>query len=131
MVVSEIGEQWSPYTEPASVAPRAGIRMDAPSALPSQIMDTIGIKIPNVPHAVPIEKDRKDATTKMIAGKILKDTLEPATRPLTNSPVPIISRQTPLKDQARERIITAETISFTPAVIPPMKSRKVTSFLGM
>ena len=67
IVVSEIGEQWSPKTEPASVAERATIIM---SGMTEWVIGTmIGIRMPNVPQAVPVEKDRNAAITKMAAGR--------------------------------------------------------------
>lgn len=65
MVVSEIGEQWSPKTEPARVAARA-ITINEGSAL--QMSMTMGMRIPKVPQAVPMEKERKQATAKTMAG---------------------------------------------------------------
>jgi hypothetical protein len=66
IVVSEIGEQWSPQTAPAR---HADIPM-IPSVLPTgKIAVTIGIRIPNVPQLVPVENAMKHATTKIIAGR--------------------------------------------------------------
>ena len=66
IVVSEIGEQWSPQTAPAR---QADIPIIISSESPGKIAVTIGIKIPNVPHDVPVENARKQATRKIIAGK--------------------------------------------------------------
>ena len=82
--VSEIGEQWSPNTEPAKVAPKAGINTAIPSA-PTQIMDTIGIKIPNVSHAVPIEKERNDATKNTNTGKKPTEIFDVFTKPMSKA----------------------------------------------
>ena len=80
IVVSDIGEQWSPYTEPASVAPRVGIRYaPAPSAL--QIIVTIGISIPKVPQEVPMEKLMRAAMTKIMNGRRARGRLELLTKP--------------------------------------------------
>ena len=58
----------SPKTEPAKVAAKATV-----SSLTSVIVPitsiTMGIRIPKVPQAVPVEKDSNAATTKMIAGR--------------------------------------------------------------
>lgn len=54
MVVSDIGEQWSPNTLPASVAAREATSKSGQMACATGIM--IGIKIPNVPQDVPVAK---------------------------------------------------------------------------
>ena len=66
IVVSEIGEQWSPHTAPAR---QADIPIIISSESPGKIAVTIGIKIPNVPQDVPVEKARKQATRNIIAGR--------------------------------------------------------------
>ena len=68
MVVSEIGEQWSPKTEPASVAASATVASFR-SPAGSMTTMTMGIRMPKVPHAVPVEKESSAATTKMMAGR--------------------------------------------------------------
>ena len=68
IVVSDIGEQWSPNTEPEKIAARTIVRKCMWSVC-IRIGTIIGIKIPKVPHAVPVEKDKKAPTTKIIAGK--------------------------------------------------------------
>ena len=68
IVVSEIGEQWSPQTAPARHAEiPITLRVDVGSFVNRYV--TIGIKIPKVPHDVPVENDNTQATKKMIAGK--------------------------------------------------------------
>ena len=62
MVVSEIGEQWSPQTEPARQADIPIIPISLPTG---NIARTIGIKIPNVPHDVPVAKEMPIATRKI------------------------------------------------------------------
>ena len=66
IVVSEIGEQWSPHTAPAR---QADIPIISKLLSAGKIAATMGIKIPNVPHDVPVENARIQATTKIIAGK--------------------------------------------------------------
>ena len=68
MVVSEMGEQWSPQTAPAMQAEMemmdsgsADWREDAPA--------TMGIRMPKVPQEVPVAKDKPQAMMKMIAGR--------------------------------------------------------------
>ena len=66
IVVSEIGEQWSPQTAPAR---QADIPI-MPSSLPTgNIEITIGIRIPNVPQEVPVANAIRQATINIIAGK--------------------------------------------------------------
>ena len=65
MVVSEIGETWSPNTAPPSVAETVR-RASVP--LPPKIVTAIGTSTPNVPHEVPVEKAIKPARIKKIAG---------------------------------------------------------------
>ena len=70
IVVSEIGEQWSPQTAPAM---QAEIEMIMRSGLLfSNTATTIGIRIPKVPQEVPVAKARKHPTTKIIAGRKFK-----------------------------------------------------------
>ena len=70
IVVSEIGEQWSPQTAPAIHAEIEIIIIVA--SLPSNTATTIGIRIPNVPHDVPVENARNKPIPNIIAGiKIL------------------------------------------------------------
>ena len=65
IVVSEIGEQWSPQTAPAMQAETATIVIESPGIAAR----TIGMRIPNVPQLVPVENARTIAITKMIAGR--------------------------------------------------------------
>ena len=64
MVVSEIGEIWSPHTAPAIQAEMEMIRNGAPTG---NTATHIGIKMPNVPHEVPVAKAKKQATRKITA----------------------------------------------------------------
>ena len=52
IVVSEIGEQWSPHTVPAIQAEIEIIIIVG--FVPSNTATTIGIRIPNVPQLVPV-----------------------------------------------------------------------------
>ena len=67
MVVSEIGEQWSPHTAPAIQAEIAIIVISDPKPLNAAI--TIGIRIPNVPHDVPVAKEIPTAIRNTTAGR--------------------------------------------------------------
>ena len=68
MVVSEIGEQWSPQTAPAQ---HAEMPMMSRLLSAGKTAVTIGIRMPNVPQLVPEAKARMQATTKMTAGSML------------------------------------------------------------
>lgn len=66
MVVSLMGEIWSPHTAPAI---HADMEMMRSGAAAGNTAMQIGIRMPNVPQDVPVAKARKAATTKMMAGK--------------------------------------------------------------
>lgn len=66
IVVSEIGEMWSPHTTPER---QAEIPMKNRGSPISNMDATSGIRIPNVPQDVPVAKARKIATTKITTGK--------------------------------------------------------------
>ena len=78
IVVSEIGEQWSPNTEPARVAARATLTSSGATEL--QIMVTIGIRIPKVPQEVPMAKASPPATRNTTAGISVPGIWDAATR---------------------------------------------------
>ena len=66
IVVSEIGETWSPHTAPARTAATATLIMVV-SVLPN-IFTTTGTRIAKVPQLVPEEKAMKIAIRKIIRG---------------------------------------------------------------
>lgn len=68
IVVSDIGEQWSPHTAPER---HAAIEITSISyVLPSpNTLHTIGIRIANVPQLVPVENARNKATINIIHGR--------------------------------------------------------------
>ena len=66
MVVSEIGEQWSPQTAPAIHA-EMEIVINVWLVL-ANTATTMGIRIPKVPQEVPVAKARPQPTKKMNAG---------------------------------------------------------------
>ncbi len=70
IVVSEMGEQWSPQTAPAMQAEIAMI-ISVLSMFPPKTATTMGIRTPNVPHDVPVAKARRHPITNTIAGKRL------------------------------------------------------------
>ena len=67
IVVSEMGEQWSPQTAPAR---HAEIPTKNSELVSGKIADTIGIRIPKVPHEVPVANATRHATTNTSAGNI-------------------------------------------------------------
>lgn len=67
--MSDIGEQWSPQTAPAIHAEIDIIIIVW--FVPENVFTTIGIRIPNVPHEVPVAKARNTATRNITAGRIL------------------------------------------------------------
>src|SRR5690606_10677620 len=123
IVVSEIGEQWSPQTAPAKQAEIEIINNSGSRP----IATTIGSRMPKVPQEVPVEKDIPTATAKTNAGrKTLKPAALPAKSPLTYSLAPrrlVI----PLKVQAKVRIRIAGTIALKPLGKQSMHSSKVST----
>ena len=77
MVVSEMGEQWSPQTAPDRQA-----AMETTSISPSgKAWQTMGTRIEKVPQDVPVAKARKTATTKMMMGsRYCRAAAEPLSR---------------------------------------------------
>src|SRR5690606_4779774 len=65
IVVSLMGEQWSPQTAPASTAPKAGSSSSGPPSTVFMICPAIGSRIPKEPHEVPVEKAIAPASTNM------------------------------------------------------------------
>ena len=85
IVVSEIGEQWSPNTEPAKVAAK-----DTTTKLGSKAWATrtiTGIQIPNVPQAVPVENDKNAANANTAAGNHIAENPPVVTSDSTKSGV--------------------------------------------
>ena len=75
MVVSEIGEQWSPQTAPARQAEMPIMSRGSPTL---KIGRTMGMRMLKVPQLVPVAKASRQATTKMMAGSILNRPAEAA-----------------------------------------------------
>src|SRR5574344_1570053 len=67
IVVSEIGDTWSPQTAPASTADTEMIIICRLFWL-WNIATTIGTSIANVPHDVPVENERNTAIANIITG---------------------------------------------------------------
>ena len=76
IVVSEMGEQWSPKTAPESTAPMVAIRMRWLSSVDRPASSgkwyamgmTMGVRIAIVAQEVPVENAMNAATTKVSAG---------------------------------------------------------------
>ena len=109
IVVSEIGEQWSPHTAPAI---QAEIEMIISSwFVPENTSTTIGIRIPKVPHEVPVANAITAPITKMIAGrKFISPPAELLTTPYTKSDAPRLSVMA-FSVHAKVRIRIAGTIA--------------------
>ena len=121
MVVSEIGEQWSPQTAPAMQAETAMMVMDPVGIAAS----TIGMRMPKVPQLVPVENARMIAMTKMIAGRKF---WSPAAGPLMMSEMKILAPSEsvmPLSVHAQQRIMMAGTMALKPSGKASMQSRKL------
>ena len=68
MVVSDMGEQWSPHTAPAIHALIAMIIIVG--SVSTKRFTTMGISIPKVPHEVPVANERNTATRKTMKGRM-------------------------------------------------------------
>ena len=122
MVVSEIGEQWSPHTAPAI---HAEIEMIISSwFVPENTLTTIGIRIPKVPHEVPVANAITAPITKIIAGrKFISPPAELLTIADTNTDAPRLSVMA-FNVQAKVRIRIAGTIALNPSGIHAIQSLK-------
>ena len=122
IVVSEIGEQWSPHTAPAIHAEIEMIIIC--SFVPENTATTIGIRIPKVPHEVPVANARKHPTKKIIAGNRLTSPPAAFCIPFaTNSAAPRLS-VIAFKVHANVRIRIAGTIALNPSGTQDMESLK-------
>ena len=128
MVVSEIGEQWSPHTAPARQAEMQMMTIDGISPVcetfassASNTLVTIGISMPNVPHDVPVAKASPIATTNSITGRSTLSAVALCTTPETNAPA---SRWfvIVLSVHAKVSISIAGTICLNPAAIESIHS---------
>ena len=127
IVVSEIGEQWSPQTAPAIQAEIEMIIIV--SFVPWNTATTIGISIPNVPQEVPVANARKHPTRKIIAGRrfISPPAAEFITE-ATNGAAPRLS-VIAFRVHANVRIRIAGTIALNPSGIQAIESEKRRTFL--
>ena len=91
------------------------------------IPTTIGNKIPNVPHEVPVAKARKIATRNTIAGKkSVRLSAPDLNKVLTKTSAPK-SPVMPLNVQAKVKIKIAGTIALKPSGIAVIHSSKVST----
>ena len=121
-MVSEIGEQWSPHTAPAI---HAEIEIIISCGLLSpKTATTIGIKIPKVPHEVPVANASRQPTIKIIAGsKFIRPpaTLSIAVATKTSAPrLSVIA----FNVHAKVKIKIAGTIALNPSGRQSMQSLK-------
>ena len=127
IVVSDIGEQWSPQTAPAIHAEMAIIISSFDkSAL--NTLTTIGIRIPKVPQLVPVAKARNTDTRKIRAGRRLISAPFSAKVSTTLATYSFAPRESvmALSVQAKVRIRIAGTILLNPSgrdVIHSVKER--------
>lgn len=113
MVVSEIGEQWSPQTAPAMQAEIAMMVISLPKPLKAAI--TIGMRIPKVPQEVPVANERPTAMRKMMAGsRLTKEAAEVLTMSAIKIFAPRLSVM-PFSVQAKVRMRIAGTMALKPS----------------
>ena len=99
------------------------------SLVPANTATTIGIRIPKVPHDVPVANARKHPTRKMIAGS--RFTSPPAAEsmmPATYSAAPRLSVMA-FSVQAKVRIRMAGTMALKPSGTHAMDSLNLSTFL--
>ena len=112
IVVSEMGEQWSPQTAPAMQA-EMEIIISCGSVF-WNTATTIGIRIPKVPQLVPVAKARNAPIRKMMAGRsAIRFPAAWLMVPATKSAAPRLSVMA-FKVQAKVRIRIAGTIALKP-----------------
>ena len=115
MVVSEIGEMWSPQTAPDRQAATVMISM-VDGASPNTAI-AIGIRMLNVPQEVPVAKARPSAMRKNTAGMNIPMVDSAFTTEDTKPPMlRYSSRQTPDSVHASVRMRMAGTIALNPSV---------------
>ena len=130
IVVSEIGEQWSPQTAPAMQADTQMMESGLPFSSGNAFRQ-IGIRIPKVPQEVPVANARPTAITNTIAGrKFCRDCALPDTRSATYVSAPRDS-VTDFSVHARTRIMIAGTIALKPSVRLSMHSLNLRTLLSL
>ena len=123
MVVSEMGEQWSPHTAPAIQA-EMEITIKVGLVL-ANTLTTIGIRMPKVPQDVPVANASPHPTRKMMAGSRFNRLFaQPLIAEATYSAAPRLSVMD-FKVQAQVKIRMAGTIALKPSGTQDMDSSKV------
>ena len=124
IVVSEMGEQWSPITAPPKVAAmeiisrllfRSPTVRSTAGVPPENTGMTMGSRMEKVPQEVPVAKPRNAAMMNTTAGsRAYRLPLRFSTMPATNSGAPRPLVTSPIV-QARHRIRMAGTICLKPS----------------
>ena len=124
LVVSEIGDTWSPYTAPPSTAAIVN-KTSGVCEVPTTLV-AIGTRIPNVPQLVPVAKEIAQAIKNRIAGinapNFSAETFASTNALASNAPpfAPIIA----LSVHANVKIRIAGTIDLKPSEILLIHSLK-------
>ena len=130
MVVSEIGEMWSPQTAPDRQAATVIISM-VDGASPNTAI-AIGIRMLNVPQEVPVANARPSAMRKNTAGMNIPMVDSAFTTEDTKPPMlRYSSRQTPDSVHASVRMRMAGTIALKPSVKASQNWPKDSTLRGM
>ena len=131
IVVSEIGEQWSPQTAPAMQAEIAIIINSLFTSL-WNALTTIGIKSPKVPHDVPVANAKNAPIKNTNAGRkpiIIPFSAKFSTNPATYSAAPRESVM-PFKVHASVNIKIAGTMLLNPSGTAFMHSSKFSTLVA-
>ena len=123
IVVSEIGEAWSPATAPASTAPRTGSSSSGASTALT-IPPAIGSRSPKEPQLVPVAKAIARATRKTTGTSHSVGSEESSTSPPRYSPVPRESISEP-SIHASSRMLTAGHMDRRPSHQPRPKVERL------
>ena len=131
IVVSEIGEQWSPNTAPVRTAPMEaimrGVTVSVALDTAAAIGITMGMSIVLVPHEVPVAKAITMAIAKTKEGRIFPDNI-PFVISTSHWASPI-SVTTDFRAKARASIITATSMDLTPPIQASIDCFKLSSLL--
>ena len=132
MVVSEMGEQWSPQTAPARQAEMPMMNSGLVGSWKTVV--TMGMRIPKVPQDVPVANAMKTATTKMMAGsRDCRPAATPFMAPSTKAEALRISSPVVrfFREVARVRMMIGAIMAMKPSGTLFMASLNVMSFLQM
>ena len=112
MVVSEMGEQWSPQTAPAM---QAETQTTPCGSVSGKTSSTMGMSMPKVPQLVPVEKAMKQPMRNTMAGsRALKLSAEARSVVSTKAVAPSESVMA-LRLQAKVRMSMAGTMALKPS----------------